>query len=96
MGEEIQNEFVITPKFPQQVSARRESIEKDHTDYSLNRMDDYIFDRHTFVLVQLKYLKGNQSFFYYQFIQNTYLLRILFLRHSSTIALIFLFAIIEM
>ena len=42
-------------------------------------MDDYIFNHHTFILVQLNYLKGNQSFFHYSFIQKTYLLKIYFL-----------------
>lgn len=49
-----------------------ESIKKD-PHYSLNRMDDYIFDHHFFILVELNYLKGNHYllFFHYLFIQNT-------------------------
>ena len=72
------------------------SIKKDHSDYLLNRTNDYIFDHHIFILVELKYLKGNQSFFHYPFIQNTYLPKILFFRLPSTIAWFFFFMIMEM
>ena len=52
---------------------------KDHSDYSLNRMDNYFFNHHIFLLVELSYLRGNQSFYCVPFIRKTDSLKILFL-----------------
>ena len=72
-----------------------ESIKKNHSDYSLNWFNDYIFDHHIFILVELKYLKGNQSFFDYPFIQNTYCQKSCFLDRPYLLLDFFFFMVVE-
>ena len=65
---------------------RLKKIKKDHFDHSLNRMDNYFFNHHIFLLVELSYLRGNQSFYFDLFIKKTDSLKVPFLnpiKHGS-------------